>query len=351
MRPGAASARRPAHLLVAAIDGERVHWSEERRGQTRNIVTTRLGGDIEPQPRARIEAVYRSGRVPLCLRLPAGACLERSLELPLAAQRDFARILRLDMERATPFRSADIRSAFLVESAERGAAQGKVPVRQFIVKRSIIDVWRDDIEAQGFTVALADCRDDTTGRAHALDFLAADEDAGRGPKSTFGRAVLVLLAGLAVSAYVLGLDRAEKATEALDGKIAAARLKVEADRRQNDAATAVASAHASLLALHAGTAAGVRVITELTSLLPDGSALTELVFARDKVSIAGFSDNAAPLLATLEASEVFEAVDMTAPITRDPQSGKEQFRIEARLSAARTSQATPRQTSRRERGL
>jgi Tfp pilus assembly protein PilN len=86
--------------------------------------------------------------------------------------------------------------------------------------------------------------------------------------------------------------------------------------------------------LRAGNWQKLRMLQELTKLLPDGTWLQELHINEDTVEINGYSNHAAELVPPLENSPYFTQVEFTAPITRDNQN-HEVFRIRMRLKQAR----------------
>ena len=89
------------------------------------------------------------------VRLPYRACFSRRVELPTAAARDFPRLLALDLERATPFKPHDVRTAFFIEEAQR--TPGKTAIRQLVAKRAGLDATIAALQDAGLTVTQADC--------------------------------------------------------------------------------------------------------------------------------------------------------------------------------------------------
>src|SRR5262245_292713 len=109
------AAREARRTIFAAENGEFIHY-EEAHGKLVRRGETEPKGDEAGQNGRRLAAhKLRSGRL-VGIRLPRGACLIRRLELPAAARQDFDKILRLDLERATPFRHQDVYADHFVES-------------------------------------------------------------------------------------------------------------------------------------------------------------------------------------------------------------------------------------------
>jgi Tfp pilus assembly PilM family ATPase/Tfp pilus assembly protein PilN len=78
----------------------------------------------------------------------------------------------------------------------------------------------------------------------------------------------------------------------------------------------------------------LRILEELTRLIPDDSWLNEFSYKADekKIRISGFAVSAAKLIPILEESSLFDAVKFSTVITTDKRSEKERFRIEMNLS-------------------
>ena len=101
-------------------------------------------------------------------------------------------------------------------------------------------------------------------------------------------------------------------------------------RQLNQETSTLETRAAVLEDLRAGNWQKLRMVEQLTKLLPDGTWLQQLEISQDTVEIFGLSNHAAELVQPLENSPYFTQVEFTAPITRDNQS-REVFRIRMRL--------------------
>jgi Tfp pilus assembly protein PilN len=113
------------------------------------------------------------------------------------------------------------------------------------------------------------------------------------------------------------------------------RLNVHAQqiRGQNQETSSLEERAAVLENVRAVNWQKLRMLHQLTKLLPDGTWLQELNISEDTVDINGYSNRAADLVPPLENSPYFTQVEFTAPITRDNQN-REVFRIRMRLKQA-----------------
>ena len=108
------AARAPANRrLVIALNGSRRTLLQEKGGASTVLAEAGETGDGLAM---LAELAHARPGMPIGLRLPAALCFTRRIELPAQAESDFARILDLDMERTTPFRSSDVLTAFHVET-------------------------------------------------------------------------------------------------------------------------------------------------------------------------------------------------------------------------------------------
>ncbi|MEQ1717731.1 MAG: PilN domain-containing protein, partial [Hyphomicrobium sp.] len=214
--------------------------------------------------------------------------------------------------------------------------KGKTALRQFIVNRPLIDEPRRTLEAQGFKVAFADCWDESGDKAIKLNFLAPqgrEVPAPLRPSSVY-RFLGVLSLMLAGSAAYFTMQRGETALAALDVQIAEAKSRAQSIRQTIDQASAAATEAAALQRLHTRAIAPMTVLHELTRLLPDDAYLTELRISGATVAMSGLAAKAVALLPVIDKSDVFEAVQITAPVLFEAALNKEQFRIEAHVTGA-----------------
>jgi general secretion pathway protein L len=80
----------------------------------------------------------------------------------------------------------------------------------------------------------------------------------------------------------------------------------------------------------------LKILEELTMLIPDDSWLTDFEFNGDekKIILSGYSTSASKLIPILEDSKLFEKVKFTSPITKGG-GVKENFKIELTPEAAK----------------
>ena len=274
----------------------------------------------------------KSGR--LAIRVPAEMCFSRRVELPVAAVRDARKILALDFERATPFKSKDVYTDQVVENGK--LAGDKVRVRQLVLKRSIVDPVIADLQSIGLEVGRVDAWDDEGSAPFNVNFLAGGAPAASGSLfgSPFAKVLVVSFLALAASAGYLFAGRHEALLQDLRTENAV--LKAKADAALSAAAKSQASfaSAVELRQLKTNYPPRVEILDELTKILPDTAYLTELAIDDGRLDLAGLAASAASITTVLEQSPLFVDAALTAPVTLDPTENKDRFSIRVRLRPA-----------------
>jgi general secretion pathway protein L len=75
----------------------------------------------------------------------------------------------------------------------------------------------------------------------------------------------------------------------------------------------------------------VRILEELTHIIPDETFLTDFTLDKQKIRISGFSTSAASLIAVVDASPLFANPKFTAAVVKVPGRNGEQFNMELDL--------------------
>lgn len=145
-------------------------------------------------------------------------------------------------------------------------------------------------------------------------------------------ALAVTAAVLALAALGHGWIEAGLYARALDRQIQRLEPQAQAASQQAQQASRLEERAALLEAEGERTWRQLRLLQELTRVLPDGTWLQEVQLGEEAAEIYGYSDRAAELVATLESSSYFAQVELAAPITRDAQN-KEVFRMRMRLES------------------
>jgi general secretion pathway protein L len=257
----------------------------------------------------------------MLLRVSADLLLERQVVLPAATERDWPNVLRYEMDRLTPF-SAD--QLFWKGRIERRDSQrGTLTLWLSVIRKAALLPYITALAAIG----LAPAAIETIGAGKPVIDLQSDRPVAwrRDPV----RWLLCGCAALAVIAIILpfigqSYRQAQVAQDirALQPDVTQAEALLR--HRSADAATANVF---SMARQQVGDP--LAVLAAVTNALPDDSFLTQLTLNHLQLNIAGQSTAAAPLLAALSAYPTITDVTFSAPVTRDSESHKDLFAIQA----------------------
>ena len=280
------------------------------------------------------------GKPEIGLRLNYQACFVRRVELPSAAASDFPQLLAIDLERATPFKSKDVYTAYTVDKASNRSS--KVSVRHLVIKRSAVESFINILQSAGRKVTHLDCWAEEGGIALPVNFLDASLSTGRAP----GRSLMlpkllgataVILA--AIAAYLV-IDRHDSALADLQTQTARLKVRVQTARDAAARSQTLLSEVENFRRLRTTVPSKAAALEELTRLLPDTAWVTDLKIDGSSVDIAGLATSAVSLIPILERSAFFVDATSTAPLTFDQREDKERFSIRVKIRSAVVAEAT-----------
>lgn len=332
--PGRATLAEPkATRTIVAVAPGGLRLIETADGKPRNKDDPRPDGVI---PVSAMLAYLSSrsftsrSRQPIGLRLPYSLCFVRRLELPVAAQRNFPRLLAMDLERTTPFKLTDVLTAHDVDASPN--PKGLLKIRQFIVKRELVEPLKAQIEASGLKVTRVDCTTESGAGALPVNFLA--QHVTPDPSSPRVSRLVPFLAMAAMALVATGIslyiDRHEQALQSLESQTAKLKAKAQI---QKDALAKTQAAFveiANYQKLRAETVSRVAMLEELTRILPDTAWVTDAKFDGSTIDIIGSAVSAAALVPILERSKIFVDATSMASVTFDARDERERFAIRAR---------------------
>lgn len=329
--PAALVQREPPYRpgVVVLVEAAGLRLLDER---TKRRATTPLDGALNSALDTFDELLQLAQEQPAVtvrLRLPHAQCFSRHVDLPDAARGDVGRILQLDMERATPFRSKDVYTAHVIETGQ--VTRGVLRVRHFIVPREAVDKALADVRETGVTVTCVECWNADGSRPLPVNFLATESEGYPAtPRSM--KMLIVASVLLAASAAYTVTTQHDRALAELVQTVAGSRIRADAVRNSVRASEQQLEDITSLKSMKGARTATVTVLDNLTRLLPDTAWLTDFKLDDDTVDISGFAKSAAALVPLLETSNIFSEATFTAAVTRDPSEDKERFSLRVRVS-------------------
>jgi len=156
----------------------------------------------------------------------------------------------------------------------------------------------------------------------------------------YGKPVFLFLLGLAM---ILGLiwgvgvySRYQSEIESLRSEIKKRKPEVEAVEKLQKQRTELTSQMAEFEKITRGAVSKVRILKELTEVLPPSVWIWQYKFAGREIEISGFADSASELISLLDKSPLFERVEFLAPVTKERErrvgvdKERERFKIKMR---------------------
>ena len=270
---------------------------------------------------SRLELVLRPSRF-----------LVRPLELPARASEFLEGIVRVQIDRLTPWTAAE---AVFGCGAPVAAGPGKIVTTVAAATRATTDPYIAGLAAlHPASVSIF-----TRAGEETRDLIKVFEQQARGmlDRQRLSRLLRLALAGIAAAAVLataagafVGNYLDSRNTE-LNAELSARRIALRLDRNGADS-----SPFALLVRRKHETQASVIVLDELSRVLPDHTYVTELHIDGNTLQIAGVTDDAPSLIRLMEQSPHFTHATFFAPTTRAPSDPGDRFHIEAKLQPVNT---------------
>jgi len=259
--------------------------------------------------------------------------LLRELSVPKAALGVLPRILDQEVVRRTPFQLSDIWHA---ASAVAGGTDDVVAMCHWIIRRDRADAALAALGLKSSDVDFLAAGDANGEAMPVINFrTGGDED------PPWAARAVRLLAVAALVASICGVAAFEwnqaSVASSIETALAEARQGAQNGRDGIDPV-------GRLLALKADVSV-LEVWDELSRILPDHTFLTESRMADGKVTLSGFSADAARLVRIIDQSPLFSGAALTAAITPDATERKDRFAISFKVRGGRPA-ASARSASR-----
>lgn len=324
---------RQTRLLVWLAGKEVVLWLDAG-GRGRPIERFQLD---ETSPAVVQGTLTKSGAVEVekVLFLPPERIMRRSVTLPLAARDDFLQVIGYELDRYTPFKANVLYyDARLVDGNAPGAS---IQVEFVAVLRSTLDSLLDRLQDMGLlpdVVEVAPHAGAGVSRKRYFNLLPLRYRQRRGSTPRILTAVFATV--LSVSLIAVGALPTVLDNRFLD------ELRDE-QRRLNQTSRTVENlreqaqnlqrAAAFVLDKKIGNPSALAVLQDISQRLPDQAWVASLQIRERRIEMQGQATSASALIALLEASPYLNNTAFLSPVTPDPASGQERFRLGADLVA------------------
>ncbi len=262
-----------------------------------------------------------SGADKMMVRVPHNELLHRMVKLPAAANRNLRNILKYELDRVSPIDPEQISFDYRVVGRDKEANRLDVEVR--ILKREVADEAIKACRALGL-------------EPQAIGFVG---ESVRGPERNFPVSGTASLLGqwqtwrvpaLAALAVVLGIgtllatySREQATLDALSDQITAAKSRAQVVESLEDEINK-ANLGMAFLARQKQSPLMIKVLAEVTRILPDNTWIVEFELHGREIRIHGYSAAASSLIALFDNSQLFTNAQFSAPLMQG-QNGLERF--------------------------
>lgn len=265
------------------------------------------------------------------LLLPPDQFLETRLTLPAATEENLRDVLGFEMDQISPFSSNDVYYDFIV--AGRSPTSQTIDVDVFITRRDIVDRLVTSLRTLGLRPRSVSARN-TRGGPRSVNLLPVPR--GRSSrnskhviKSSLAAAAIVLLIAVAtiplIQKHRLIGTLEPQVTQAMEAANEGAAMRRDMEE--------IIRASRDLVLRKESQPMLMRIVDEMTKILPDDTWVTRLDVSGSEIQIQGQSRSAASLIGIVESSALFESARFRSPVTQVPQSDVERFHLSANWSA------------------
>jgi general secretion pathway protein L len=319
-------------IIIRPID-EQFELSYEINGQ-REILTT-VARDISGTEIVRnLINSERFKNAIFILRLSNHDALNKTLNLPLAAQANVSQVVSYELDRYSPFKADQVYFATRLERIDTEAAQ--LIVQLMLVPRKLLEILYQSCKTLGVSLHYVDvenCPNDLQQLHSAYTLLPPHLQLKTSNNSRWIiGGLLTSLVVLSVSSLAFPVFLEYQAVEDLQTKIAKIDKEVKAVKALQAEMDTMREENQALINEKTALPSVVAILNEISHLMKDDSWLSYLQYSDGQLQLQGESPTASNLLADLEASDYFAKANFASPVTQDKASGMERFQISAEIT-------------------
>jgi len=270
----------------------------------------------------------RAGSLRRTLLLSSAQTLRRRLTLPPVSRDKLRTMLAFELDRQTPFRAEQV--VFDSRVLPHAPDARQLPVELVLVLRETLDQQLQFLGPLATTLDAVDVRD--ADHRLGCNLLVPER---RRRRDARGRWINAAMIAASIVLVVLAMG------QVVENRRAAVIELQETIDRQRSAARGVAQLRAQLdeaiaaanfLAVQkAQRPSMLKLLAELSELLPDHTYLERFSTSGGSLSMFGLSDQAAGLIEQLQRSTMIRNPSLAGAINPDPRSKKDRFTITAEL--------------------
>ncbi|MDD5227478.1 MAG: PilN domain-containing protein [Methylococcales bacterium] len=323
----------PRVAIIIRPINEQFEFSYEINGQ-QEILTT-VARDISSAEIVKnLISPDRFKNAIFILRLSNHDALNKTLNLPLAAQTNVLQVVSYELDRYSPFKADQIYFATRLERIDTEAAQ--LIVQLMIVPRKSLETLYQNCKTLDISLDYVDvenCPNDLQKLHSAYNLLPPhlQPKIANTPRRVIA-GLVALLVILSVASLALPVWLEYQAVENLQAKIAKIEKEVKAVKTLQAEMDTMREENQALINEKTATPLVVSILNEISRLMKDDSWLSYLQYSEGQLQLQGESPTASNLLADLEASDYFAKANFVSPVTQDKASGMERFQISAEIT-------------------
>jgi general secretion pathway protein L len=281
-------------------------------------------GEAPGDARDRVSALLRRHKAQgaATVRLDPAQLFTVTLDLPRAAERSLAAVLRHQVARLVPLPADQTSFAYRVLPRSANAPTLKVAIA--VAKRTSIEQALTVARGIGLTPSAVVAATAEAGLAPLVLWQAERSRSLSASRKRLLRTLEIAALALAVLAYALHIHRLDQVRDGLQNAVSQATQQATSTR---DLGQAVARSADALTFLRARRQepAPLQVLDDLTTLLPLDSWISDLTLRGRTVEIVGSAPRATDLIALIEGSSMFGHAQFRSPITLLPDGHAERF--------------------------
>jgi len=259
------------------------------------------------------------------LNLPREQGVVRQLQFPVDVQHDLKSALTLQIEAVSAWPEHDVYWDYIVDKPEDQPKMLKITL--VIVPKIVVDPWLQNFKSARLLIA---------------GVSLAGFDVNVLPQALRqGSAKVHVVASSVLAAMLLLLGIAFVLREPYQQRVYAAQIQAEISRLQPEMKllvkqeaewNALTKRYQTILRHVRFRDSNLEALKTLATLLPPDTFLQNYRYQNESVIISGVSASALEVQGALEKSPVFQGVQFSAPITREP-SGKDRFTLTMSIEA------------------
>jgi general secretion pathway protein L len=323
-------------IIIKPIDNT-IELSYEIKGVQHNLATVTC--EISQQETVKnLLSDERFKNAIFILRLSNQETLNKTLNLPLAAQTNVSQVVSYEIDRYSPFKIDQIYFATHLENIDTEASQ--LSIKLMIVQRKLLEKRYKDCKMLGISPQFVEVEhypNDLQNLHLAYNLLPLDLQPKIKNRSRWIiGSLMTALTFLSVTSLVLPVWLEYQEVENLQKQISSVEKEVKAVKSLQAEMDEIREENQALINEKIASPPVVAILNEISALLKDDSWLSYLQYSDGQLQLQGESPTASNLLADLEASDYFAKVSFASPVTQDKASGSERFQITAEITKPET---------------